>query len=279
MIRGGWVVGEWRNFDEPPETASVTKSLTALAVAKLLDLSESGSIPTKISEDEFTYQYLPDRWGQDDPGRKEVRLRHLLTMSSGLEPFDGPYRRGYVDVVSNRPVESPPGTSWAYSSSEVDLLSLVVKRVVGRKLSSFFMDEIGAAIGVPPFRWPEFSQHSTVSGGPWGGAHTPIRGLARIAYLTLRGGAWSGEQYYGYLWSTNRRHGSLGPEVLEDACFMSGWGMQGCFIVPSLDLIVIRLGGDHRRNKHREFYRELMTRVVQSLVDGPEQIIASAGDD
>ncbi len=55
--------------------------------------------------------------------------------------------------------------------------------------------------------------------------------------------------------------------------------MRGCFVVPSLDLIVIRLGGDHRMNEHREFYRELMTRVVASIETEPDRIIASAGDD
>ncbi len=315
VIRRGWIVGEWRTFDESLATSSCTKSLTALAMAKLFDMSDGGLINVKIGEDEFAHRYLPEQWGRDDPGRKQIRLRHLLTMSSGLKPFDGPYHADYLKVVNSRPVESPPGKSWAYSSSEVDLLSLIVERVAGKKLSQFFMDEIAVRVGVGKFHWSEFAAHSTGSGGPRGGAHPAIRDLARIAYLALRQGSWNlgqvisrervkrytswaphlgqaaarqpnfwlaepgGQDYYGYLWWTNRNHGSLGPEVPADAFFMSGWGMRGCFVVPSLDLVVVRLGGDQRMNEHRDFYRELMTRVVAAVIDDgptPRRVIASA---
>jgi len=319
VIRRGWIVGEWRTFENPRATASCTKSLTALAMAKLFDMSEAGLIDVKINEDQFAYQYLPEQWGQEVPGRKHVQLRHLLTMSSGLKPFDGPYRADYLKVVNSRPVESPPGKSWAYSSAEVDLLSLIVERVTGKKLSKFFAQEVAAPLGVPEFDWSEFAKHSTGSGGPMGGAHPPIRDLARIAYMALRQGSWSleqvisrervkrytswaadlgratarqpnfwmakpgGQNYYGYLWWTNRNHESLGPGVPDDAFFMSGWGMKGCFVVPSLDLVVVRLGGDRAMNKHPDFYRELMTRVVAAVVDDdatdPKRVIASADDD
>ena len=42
IIRHGWIAGEWSNFANPRGIASCTKSLTALAIAKLFDLSDGG---------------------------------------------------------------------------------------------------------------------------------------------------------------------------------------------------------------------------------------------
>ncbi|MBM4037165.1 MAG: hypothetical protein FJ290_01510 [Planctomycetes bacterium] len=42
VIRHGWLAAEWHNFAEPRGIASCTKSLTALAMARLFDLSDAG---------------------------------------------------------------------------------------------------------------------------------------------------------------------------------------------------------------------------------------------
>jgi hypothetical protein len=156
VIRHGWIAGEWRNFENARGIASCTKSLTSLAMMKLFDLSDAGRSPKPIHIDDEAWRFLPPAWAQQDPRRKRIRIRNLLTMTSGLEPYDGPYRDldAYSRVVLAQPVEAPPGRVWAYASAPVDMLSLIIEDAAGRTLRDFFNQEIHAPIGVAPIEWP-----------------------------------------------------------------------------------------------------------------------------
>jgi CubicO group peptidase (beta-lactamase class C family) len=293
VIRRGWIAGEWNNFDEPRGIASCTKSLTGIAVAKLID-------ERRLSPDDYAWRYLPPEWASSEPERKRVRIGHMMTMSSGLDPYDGPYRdeAAYAQVIMSRKVEAEPGRVWSYNSAPVDQLSLIVEKVTGRKMSDFFKETIGARIGLAEFRWPEFMGHTGGSGGPGGGAQLRPRELARVGYMLLRKGHWGSERimnvsllsqwapylekatfrvpnfwvtapgsqrYYGHLFWTNRTGEALGEAVPKDTYYMSGWGMQACWIIPSLDMLVVRLGPNRGLNAQPGFYREFLARVMKAV--------------
>jgi CubicO group peptidase (beta-lactamase class C family) len=301
VIRRGWVAGEWHNFTVPRGIASCTKSLTALAMAKLFDMSDAGKLPKRIDMDDAAWRFLPAKWAETEPARQRIRIRHLLTMTSGLTPYDGPYEADYEEKVFAQTVEALPGMVWAYASVPVDILSLVIENVSGRTLERFFNEYINAAIGAVPVEWGRFGNHTGGSGGPEGGARFLARELARVGYLVLRGGAWEkdGQReqvisfarlleftqgaswlekkkwrqpnfvpilgtncYYGHLWWNNRTGQALGEGAPRDAVYMSGWGKQACFVVPSLDMVVVRLGPNRALNAHAEFYHELWARLI-----------------
>jgi CubicO group peptidase (beta-lactamase class C family) len=310
VIRHGWIAGEWQDYSDPRGIASCTKSLTALAMARLFDLSRAGRIGKKIGPDDFAWRYLPPEWSASDARKRQIRIRHLMTMSSGLEPYDGPYADlgAYSKTVLSTPVETAPGTTWAYASVPIDLLSLIVENVTGEPMGAFFNREINAAIGAAPVAWGEFEGHTGGSGGPRGGARYSARELARVGYLMLREGRWSdgsgarqvvsrervnlitrwapflgparyrvpnfafekdANRYYGYLWWSNRTGQALGTAVPKDAFYMSGWGKQACWVVPSLDMVVVRLGPNRELNAHPEYYPELWARLMAAVEDRP----------
>jgi len=134
-----------------------------------------------------------------------------------------------------------------------------------------------------------------------GGARFTPRELARVGYLVLNDGAWDGAYVisrerirtvtrrapwlekttwrqpnfarepdanlvYGHLWWTNRTGQTLGEAAPKDAVYMSGYGKQACFVVPSLDMVVVRLGSDRTLNDHPEFYPELWKRLMSAVV-------------
>jgi len=101
--------------------------------------------------------------------------------------------------------------------------------------------------------------------GPHTNAHSGLRlsarDFARLGYLMAHQGVWQGRQIvpkwwielatqssqslnpdYGYtFWvNTNGRW----PGVPKDAFAFSGFASNRCYIVPSLDLVVVRLGYD-----------------------------------
>jgi hypothetical protein len=79
-------------------------------------------------------------------------------------------------------------------------------------------------------------------------------------------GKESAQHYYGHLFWTNRTQQSLGKEVPSDAFYMSGWGKQICCVIPSLDLVVVRLGPNRVHNEHTEYYRELLGPIMAAVV-------------
>jgi len=308
VIRHGWVAAEWHSFAEPRGIASCTKSLTALAIARLFDLSDAGKLPRRIGPDDEAWRFLPPEWADAEPARKAIRLRHMLTMTSGLTPYDGPYGGDYLQKLFAQKVEAPAGTVWAYASVPVDMLSLIIENATGLKEDAFFNREINAAIGAAPVKWGQFAGHTGGSGGPEGGARFPARDLARVGYLVLHDGAWekdgqrqqvisaarirdftraapflekttwrqpnfawerNANRYYGHLWWTNRTGEMLGEDVPRDALLMAGWGKQACFVVPSLDMVVVRLGPDRELNDHPEYFPELWKRLMAAVTDAP----------
>ena len=304
VIRHGWVAAEWHNTTEARGIASCTKSLTSLAMARLFDLSDAGRLPQPIGPDDEASRWLPASWAEAEPARRQIRLRHMLTMTSGLTPYDGPYKQDYPEQVFAQKVESPPGEVWAYASVPVDMLSLILERASGRTLADFFNAEICAPIGAAAVTWGRFGEHTGGSGGPQGGARFPPRDLARVGYMVLHDGAWqrdgktfqvisadrlkqmtrwapvlenakwrqpnfafepNANQFYGHLWWTNRTGQGLGTAAPRDAVYMSGWGKQACVVVPSLDMVVVRLGPNRALNDHPEFYLELWSRIMAAV--------------
>ena len=94
------------------------------------------------------------------------------------------------------------------------------------------------------------------------GVHVSARELARLGYLYLRSGSWAGEQIvptwwvelatrssqvlnprYGYACWVNT-DGSMWPALPRDAFAFAfvGFRSNRCYVVPSLDLVVVRIG-------------------------------------
>ena len=117
-------------------------------------------------------------------------------------------------------------------------------------------------IGIEDFGWD--LQGGGGNLGPHTNAHSGLRlsarDFARLGYLLLRGGVWKGKQIvpkwwialatsisngvnpsYGYTFWVNT-DGKLWPQVPKDAFAFMGYATNRCYVVPSLDLVVVRLG-------------------------------------
>jgi CubicO group peptidase (beta-lactamase class C family) len=155
-----------------------------------------------------------------------------------------------------------PGEAWDYSDAAFAHLSLIFSHVAGREIADLMRDRVFQPIGIENFGWdlqggggnlgPHTNAHS--------GLHLSARDFARLGYLLLRGGVWKGRQIvpkwwidlatrpsqsinpsYGYtLWLNTT--GNLGAHVPKDAFAFKGFATNRCYVVPSLDLVVVRLG-------------------------------------
>ena len=298
VIRNGWVAFDAGPTRRVTPSASVSKSLAGLGFAKLWDLSSRGGSATRIGPQDLADDYLPSSWSGSGQG---IRLRHLLSMSSGIQPHDSPRGPGYTEAfILGQPSQVAPGTRWAYSSLSVDLSSIVFQTVAGRPLADFLNQEIFQTIGAN-VTW-ESLENSTITKAS-SSARMSSFDLARIAYLLLNKGNWSGQQiigeqyvemvtkwasdlagaqfeptpdsafvvprdapqHYGHLFWTNRQHLGLGAAVPRDAYFAHGLGEDLMIVVPSLDLVVVRMGTQPQGQSEASFRSELMGRIMAGV--------------
>lgn len=176
-----WFHGEPRAI----EAQSVTKSVVSMAIGRLLTTGALASLDVPAST------FFP-AWKEG--GRRAITLRHLVSMTSGLEVVPlGPS----VLASASSPLVAEPGTRFAYDNSAANLLSVVVERVSGRPLERYVAEEIFAPLGITGWSWgKDAAGIATASGG------LQIRpaDLAKLGQLMLDGGRWQGKRLLSAAW-------------------------------------------------------------------------------
>lgn len=222
VVRNGALVGEWYfgHWRSASESMSATKSVTALAIALLLD---EGTIK---SLDEPVWTFFPE-WNQGK--KKLITLRHLLSHTSGLqsardatEIYASP---DFVKLALAAELSSTPGTEFFYNNKAVNLLSGVVKVASGKRMDDYLREKLFEPLGIRDVLWTLDG-----CGNPHGMSGLQIRAVdfAKVGQLMLDGGRWKGKQVissqtvklltspsqalapaYGLLWWVDYEHETL----------------------------------------------------------------------
>lgn len=212
---------------------------------------------------------LREEWADDD--RAEITLEHLLTMTSGLA-FEEIYEPGAdatemlftpgsaADVGADQPLEAAPGTRWSYSSGTTNVLCGVAQEEIDAG------PELARELVFGPLGMQTAIMESDVAGGLVCSSYLYATGRdwARFGQWFLQDGEWDDQQLlpedwvaysttpvaletenpYGAHWWLNA--GPTGelrmPSIPPDAYWASGNEGQQVVVVPSEDLVVVRLG-------------------------------------
>lgn len=260
---------------------SCTKSFTSTAYGLLLEDARPGALSKcpDLTVDSIAYDFIPEGHPLSDPRKARISLRHLLTMTAGIPgrehgfagmqtptgagPFEYALGRG-VNKAGERlaTLLGEPGTVWNYSDASYAHLSLIFRRAADEEMGDFMQRRVFEPIGAETLAWDV--QGGSGFLGPRTNGHTGIhicaRDLARFGYLMLRGGLWEGERFvpawwleaatrssqplnprYGLGWWVNSE-GRMWPGLPRDAFAMTGYRSNRCYIIPSLDLVVARIG-------------------------------------
>ena len=249
---------------------SMAKSLTATLLGVLIkqgvyDLWQPAPIP---------------EWQQSGDPRAKIRIADILRMSSGLRirapqdpDFDpkGPYpdhlylytgSTNSFRYAATRPAQWPPNTVGRYRNTDPVLINYLIRLAVekrGDDYLSFPQRALFDKIGI---------RTMVIETDPFGnflaqGAElAPARDWARLGNLYLQDGVWNRERLLpeGYAefvstlapaWQADNRpiygaffwiNGDGALPVPRDAYMMSGAGGQTTLIIPSHDLVVVRMG-------------------------------------
>jgi CubicO group peptidase (beta-lactamase class C family) len=292
VVRRGYVVGEeyFRGYGPTTRFASysVAKSFLSAVVGVAIG---RGDIP---GVDQLAYPYF-DAWKAPgtDERKRGITVRHLLTMSSGLQFTDassaGPAGTDIegilnapdsVAYVLDLPSVAYPGTRWNYSSGDSILLSGIAQAATGRSVFDLGRERIFDRIGMHTMTWSSDQAGHTIGG--WGIGAT-VREYARFGYLYLKNGAWDGEalvpeawirqslspagpalSWYGFQWwlAPTFSNDPRNP-IPADTFAAQGLYLQKIFVIPSRDLVVVRVGSDQGPSTWSD--TEFLGRILSSI--------------
>ena len=180
--------------DRAENIFSVSKTVTALAVG-------IAAHEGLLDPDDLLSDHLPAPTGGYGAGIETVRLRHLLTMTSG-SPVLGflDEQRDHPDLTSlllGTAVVAEPGQRWEYSNGSIFLLSRVIGERTGQSLRDWLMPRLFEPLGILNPQW-----HTTRDGHSWGatGLHLKSGQLAGIGRLLLQRGEHEGSQLVPAAW-------------------------------------------------------------------------------
>jgi hypothetical protein len=262
---------------------SMSKSLTAAMAGILVNQN-------KLSVDEPASMGI---WANTE--KRKITIKNLLQQTTGLdftENYSRPssvtkmlFRRGDMAAyAASLPLKYDPGTVFNYSSGNSNILSRVIRHLVGEKdYAAFPYKELFHKINAYSFLL-EPDASGTYIGSSY--SYATARDFARFGLLYYNNGMWNGQQilpvnwvkesvqpssadkrkHYGYqFWlngydendSTKRWY----PDVPADMFFCDGYGGQDVYIIPSEKLVVVRLG------LHTIDENKFLKEVIQSIHD------------
>jgi CubicO group peptidase (beta-lactamase class C family) len=244
---------------------SVSKTVTSVTIGVAMQRKEfSVDLDTPVLKffDSYKVANVDDR-------KRRITLRHLLTMTAGLEwnedlPYNDPKNSAdvmeathdWVRYVIDQPMAAEPGSLFVYSSGVTQLLSHVFKKVTGKNVDEYAAEHLFQPLGVS-YHW----KHSP-TGLPdtEGGLYLAPQDLAKIGFLFLKNGEWEGKQIvspdwvklsvspyvstgedrwkYGFQWWLQPYGQS--PESLAWAAH--GFGGQQLLVVPEYNVIAVFTG-------------------------------------
>jgi len=290
VIRHGMIVGEWYQGGDRDSTYNIyssSKSYTTAAFGILLadikagELSKFGdlTLDTKV----FNKKYLPEALPLDDPRKAHIKLRHLLSMNAGFAakspPTDAPieWSLGKIAGSPMAQLEAAPGEKFLYSNGGAAHLLPLFERVAGRDLFPFMKERVFDPIGLKNVRWEQIGGKGHL--GPYSqgysGVITTAREHARFCQLALHRGVWLGrriipDEYYEFAWTAIPADPEYGGmwwiyRVPELVVWTRGARKNNGYVVPSLDLIFVRVGDQTSDHFPKDFERELAKKVIAAV--------------
>ena len=266
VVRHGKIVLEAYYAPFKPGMKHTVNSATKGVVGTLVGLaSAEGKIE---SLDAPVISFFPERKvGDADARKKAMTLRHLLDSTSGLdwrEPLTDEVPQTmlqmerspeWIDFVLGRPMAQSPGQTFNYDSGGWHVLSAIVARQAGADTLEDAKQRLFAPLGITDIAWRRDPQGVRTGGY---GLYLQPRDMAKLGYLYLRGGEWSGRQLLPKDWVAKTFSPSVGMNVgtlryangwwtvpEKDAHMAVGFLRQLIVVLPKLDVVAVVTGRRH----------------------------------
>lgn len=240
---------------------SVTKGITAMLAAIAV---EEGILRYDQKVSDFIPEFATD-------GRREIEIKHLLNMVSGIDFNDrSNFARLAMLYYNNNQdkfareynyVSHKPGTHFAYQSLSTQILAICLEKASNKKLKVYLQEKIWEPLGMEYDALYTLDSRKNGNIRAFGGLAIRSRDMVRIGKLLLNKGVWEGKQilpvsfvdelmnrqmrddrwwgYQSFFW----RDGYVNTEFLCDTDFFAA-GHHGQFIYvnPENNIVIVRQG-------------------------------------
>ena len=160
VVRHGALVYE-RYFSHPSElrydatTSHVGYSMTKSVVSLLVGIALDRGLIKDV--DAGVFSFFPEYADLRTPEKVRITLRHLPTMSAGLNAsvsgqMLGRDRDPFRHALEPSPVRDP-GVSFEYSNVEIELIRAILQRVSGKAVDVLAKENIFSPLGINDVNW------------------------------------------------------------------------------------------------------------------------------
>ena len=262
---------------------SATKSVTALAFGLARD---DGRFPTL---DATIADIFPEKMTGLDAVKQAITLRHLLTMSSGLD-FDNSVfsMEMWVDKpadplrhILDKSLYAAPGTVFRYRDADPQVIGYAIQRQVGIRERDLVARRVFEPLGIRDYFWESGGDGVTLAPH---GLHLRPRDLAKVGQLVLDGGVWEGGRIVSQDWavqmtsaqttsSTKASDGSFFDYgyywwmVPNGAC---AWGHGGQYVLlqPARRMVIVHIALPDTVDMEGSHLRDFLDLVAPLLEGG-----------
>jgi CubicO group peptidase (beta-lactamase class C family) len=222
------------------------------------------------SVDDPVTHYLPELTVRD-PRFRQITLRHLLTMTSGIRYEEGGgfpwpfgddtytyYGANLRDIALNRTrIAGPPGVAWQYNNYHPLLLGLVLERATGRSVSDFMAKRLWQPLGAEADATWNLDSEGSGFEKMESGLNARAVDYARFGLLFLHDGEWNGRRIVSRDWVRAATRAGTATDQASYFGYRYFWWLdvdrpgrfyafgkygQFIYVAPDADAVVVRLG-------------------------------------
>ena len=252
---------------------SVTKSITSILMGIAVDKGFIENVNDPISK--YLKSLVPTK--NLDKRKQEITIKHLLTMSTGLDCNDWDKKsKGQEDKIYkksdwlqyflNLPMVNEPGEISNYCTMGQILATEIISRISGMTIDKFAEKYLFDPLNITNVSWGHTSNKKVIPSSKR--LYLTSRDMAKIGQLILNEGKWNEKQIvskewieesikpitkitgigYGYLWWSI-------PFRLNEKTVISktatGNGGQYIMIIPSMNMVAVFTGGAYNSQEDK----------------------------
>jgi len=276
------------NVNIPHDLRSASKSISSAIIGIAIDDKIIENVNQKL------YDFIPASYQYTkDSLKSKIKIKDLLTMSSGLDvnnlAYEGYYQdpnnsKSWLTTVLEAPIVKEPGTYADYGSANPFLLGVYLNKRLEKPLETYMDEKLFAPLGITNY----INQTDDTTTIPYfgGGILLTPRDMLKFGQLYLNGGTWNGKRIiseswveesfkkymrlqdrkdkneYGYLWWHD-------TYIINGKAIQSiearGAGGQFISVIPELKSVVVITAGNFRNrkgNQSREIFEEFILPAI-----------------
>jgi len=221
LVRHGHVVAEawWTPYaaELPHPLYSFSKSFTSTAAGFAIDEGH-------FTLDDRVIGFFPEALpGEVSANLAAMKVRHLLSMSSGHTEEPSKASEDWVRAFFEKPVTQEPGTHFLYNSMATYVVSAIIQKTTGQRLTDYLEPRLFQPLGIVKLQSERCPRGIDIGG--WG-MSARTEDMAKLVQLYLQRGVWNGKRLLSETWveAATSRQISNGDNAASDWC--QGYGFQ-----------------------------------------------------